>query len=252
MTFFPSREVAVEIFGFGIHWYGLLYLAAFLNAWWMLPRIQKHRGLSLSKEEWSSVVTAALLGVIIGGRLGYVLFYDLGYFLSQPLKVIAVWEGGMSSHGGFLGVLLALWLNLRHKNFDLYAFADIVTVPIAIGLACGRVGNFINLELYGTVTSLPWGIEIPGVEGLRHPTQLYAVFKDLFIALICYIHLLRSPISSGKTMALFLMLYGSLRFTLEFLREQDVDPILGLSRGQLLTLPLIAIGMWLYWKRSRV
>lgn len=255
ISFFPSRPVAVEIFGFGVHWYGLLYLAGFLAAWFLLPRLQKHRDLSLSRDDWSGLLSWAVLGVIVGGRLGFVLFYEPKFFLQHPLQIFAVWNGGMSSHGGFVGVAVALLLALRHRTWqDILRIADTVAVPAAIGLLLGRIGNFINQELYGTVTSLPWGIAVPGEEGLRHPTQLYASLKDAFIALACFLHLHRRPFAPGRTFALFLILYGVLRFLLEILRVQPYGWIglgpVSLSSGQLLTIPVIAAGVWLWWSKK--
>ena len=161
----------------------------------------------------------------------------------------------MSSHGGFLGVLLAVGLYLRHRRLPLLPIADLAVVPVALGLALGRLGNFINLELYGTVSDLPWAIAVPGVEGLRHPAQFYAMGKDLLIAAVCYWHLVRvRPVIPGHTTALFLMLYGTLRFLVEYVRVQEYPLIdfgvLSLSRGQLLTLPIVLVGVVL-WRVAR-
>ncbi len=250
---FPSRMVAFVAFGFPVHWYGLLYLAAFLIGLFLLPRLQYRRSLQMTKDEWMTFASYCVVGVIVGGRLGYVLFYDLPYFLAQPWKVFAVWEGGMASHGGFIGVILAVWLYARREHKDFWAIADVLVIPAAIGLACGRVGNFINQELYGTVTSLPLAISIPGVEGLRHPTQLYGVFKDLLIALLCYVHLRRPVLTPGRTASLFLILYGIGRTIVEFFREQTVPPfhLLGMTitRGQALTIPLFLAGVILWYAR---
>lgn len=254
MSFFPSRSVAVEILGFGVHWYGLLYLTAFLIAWFLLPRLQRYRDLHLTKEDWADVLSWGVVGVIVGGRLGFVLFYEPEYFLSDPLRIFAVWEGGMASHGGFLGVTLALLHVTRRKHIPRWLLADILVVPVAIGLACGRLGNFINQELYGSVTTLPWGISIPGVDGLRHPTQIYAVLKDLFIALVCFLHLRRPTYVAGRTLGLFLMLYGILRFIVEYYRIQEYGLLplpFYLSMGQLLTVPVFAIGAFIWIMRGR-
>ena len=190
-----------------------------------------------------------MIGVVAGGRLGFVLFYEPSYYLSHPLEVIAVWQGGMSSHGGFIGVTVAILWALRERKNLILPIADVIVIPIALGLACGRIGNFINQELYGTVTTLPWGIAIPGEDGLRHPTQLYAVAKDLLIALACYLHLQKTRIP-GKTFALFLMMYGALRFLVEYVRDNDVF-IGPFSEGQLLTFPIIIAGVLLWRRNSR-
>lgn len=249
IEFFPSRRVALDILGFSIHWYGLLYLLAFLVAYWSLPRLQHYRNVQITKEEWSNVLTAAIVGVLVGGRLGYVFFYAPELF-AHPMEIIKVWHGGMSSHGGFLGVGIAVGWCLRRKNLPILAIADVVVVPVAIGLALGRLGNFINLELYGTVTSLPWAMDIQGIEGARHPLQLYGIGKNLLIAFICLMHI-RSTSVAGRTFGVFLMLYGFLRFLLEYIREQSYDVlslgVVDLSRGQLLTIPLFVAGL-LLWK----
>lgn len=245
--FFPSRAVALSLFGFKIHWYGILYLVAFIVAYLLLPRLQKYRSLSLTKDQWSDVLTWSVIGVLVGGRLGYVLLYDPLYFLAHPLEILMVWHGGMASHGGFLGVILALfYLSRKHKISHL-ALGDIAVVPVAIGLALGRFGNFINQELYGTATTLPWGMAFPGAEGLRHPTQLYAVAKDLFIAAVCFWHLRKFRMPLGQTAGIFLVIYGVLRFLNEFLRENthSMFEIAGieLSRGQWYSVPIVVIGI---------
>ena len=258
-TLFPSRAVAVSLFGFGVHWYGILYVVAFLIAFLIFPLLQGERRLAFSWDEWSSVLTSGILGVLIGGRLGYILFYHPLYFAQHPLEIVAVWHGGMSSHGGFLGVGIAFLLTARRHHIPLLALLDLAVIPAAIGLALGRVGNFINLELYGTVTALPWGIMIPGVEGLRHPVQLYAVAKDLFLAAVCLWHLRRTrDLPPGGTFALFLLLYGLLRFLVEFVREPDMPSVVfgsfALTHGQLYSLPLILVGimLWVRWRRARM
>ena len=248
---FPSRPVALALFGFEIHWYGLLYLAGFLIAAYLLPRLQRYRKLDLSRDTWAALLSWSVVGVIIGGRLGYVFFYEPSYFLVHPLQMFAVWQGGMSFHGGLIGVILVLLFWSRAQKIPLLALADIVVIPVAIGLALGRLGNFINQELYGTLTTLPWGMEFPGAEGLRHPAQLYAVIKDLLLAAVCFWHLgiTRNMPNrrSGCTAAAFLILYGVGRFLLEYVREQQYPWIeiydITLTRGQLLTLPLIFLGL---------
>ena len=253
---FPSRAVAFSLFGFDIHWYGILYLLAFVLAGILLPKLQRYRGLQWTGERWSGVLVAAVLGVIVGGRFGYALLYEPAYFFAHPWEILAVWQGGMSSHGGFIGVPLAIAWTLRKQRDAWLAVADTAVVPIALGLALGRFGNFINQELYGTVTTLSWGIAIPGVEGLRHPIPLYAIGKNLLIATVCFWHLRKTSIP-GRTFAIFLLLYGALRFMLEFIREPThslVDlGVLTLTRGQLFTIPLLLVGGALYvWAGRRM
>ncbi len=251
-SLFPSRAVALQLFGFSVHWYGLLYLLAFIIALVLLPLLQHYRKLTLARDDWIAILSWGVVGVIVGGRLGYVLFYDPAYFAANPLTIFAVWEGGMSFHGGFLGVAIMLCILAWRKKLPVLSIADIVVVPAAIGLALGRIGNFINQELYGTATTLPWGIAIPGVRGLRHPTPLYEMIGDLLIALCCYLYLRYGQTKiNGRSFALFMILYGIDRFLLEYVRAQDytltaIGPLL-LTRAQLLTIPVLIAGVILWF-----
>ncbi len=256
MHFLPSREIVLTIGPLAIHWYGLMYLCGFLFGIWVFPKLQGYRGLSLSRKQQDSFLLAVALGVIVGGRLGEVFLWDPSFYLSNPLKVFAVWEGGMSSHGGFLGVILfVLWFCYREK-IDPWKLGDVLVIPVAIGLALGRVGNFINQELYGTITTLPWGMYFDGIEGLRHPVQLYAVLKNLFIAGVCTWYVMHSHNRKpGFNIGLFLVLYGALRFLLEYVRDQGgyepyyVGSIL-ITQGQMLTIPIIIAGLIVLYLRS--
>ncbi len=255
IALFPSRAVALELFGFSLHWYGLLYFTGFVLGYLLLPKLQRYRGLHYTKDEWSRLISWAVVGVIVGGRLGFVLFYEPSRYLADPLEAFAVWHGGMSSHGGFIGVVLCLWWALKHKKSDMARVADTVVIPVAIGLALGRFGNFLNQELYGLPTTLPWGIRVPTEPGPVHPTQLYAIAKDLFIALVCSLHLRRPGSLTGRTCALFLMLYGVLRFLVEFLRVQEYAMVdlgfVALSRGQVMTVGIFIAGVVAWWWAGR-
>ena len=262
MQFFPSRAIFLTVGPLSIHWYGIMYLLAFLLSMWLLPRLERYRRLQLTDRQRESLLIHTFFGVLVGGRLGVVLFYDLPYFLQHPFDIFAVWQGGMSSHGGVIGVTIGLLLFARKYRIDVARLADILMVPVAIGLAFGRVGNFINLELYGTVTTLPWGMAIPGVEGLRHPTQIYAVIKDLTIALVAFAHLRRTAgqttgAAIGRTVAIFMVLYGILRCIVELFRDQapygyTIIAGLPISRGQLLTVPIILFGIALWFFMPQV
>jgi phosphatidylglycerol:prolipoprotein diacylglycerol transferase len=196
-----------------------------------------------------------VVGVLLGGRFGYVLFYRFSDFLGNPFVLFDVRSGGMASHGGFIGVALALlWVMRKRAWNEKLSIADVAMVPVAIGLAFGRFGNFLNHELYGTVTTLPWGMSFDGVAGLRHPTQFYAMGKDLLIAASCFLYL-RSTKESfvpGRTVALFLMLYGVLRFTVEIFRDQTGVAMYGtLSEGQMLTIPVFVVGVATWFLTAR-
>ena len=257
IEFFPSRTVAIGLFGFDIHWYGILYVLSFLIAIVLYPRLQKLRGLHLTNDLWMDIVAWVVAGVLVGGRLGFVLFYEPRYFFEHPLQIFAVWEGGMASHGGFIGVTVALVLFAWRRKLPLWAIADITTVPATIGLGLGRIGNFINQELYGTVTTLPWGIRIPGADGLRHPLQIYDALL-MFTMAALFVLLLRSgyPTRQGRIFSLFLVFYGVIRFCLEFIRVQEYPPFVlsgvMLTRGQFYTLLLFLCGVALWFFLPRV
>ena len=251
MSLFPTREIALQIGPLSVHWYGLMYLFAFLFIWWVFPRLQWHRNFHLSKDQIGTLLTYGIIGTLIGGRLGYVVFYAPDYYGDHPWEMFAIWRGGMSFHGGLVGVITALVLFSKQSAVRFWHLLDILVVPIAVGLAFGRVGNFINQELYGTITTLPWGIEVPGIWGARHPAQIYAVLKDLSIALICFLHL-RSGTKAGTTTGLFLILYGVFRFLVEYVRMETATGLdvlsLHFTRGQLLTIPILIAGIIIYRK----
>jgi phosphatidylglycerol:prolipoprotein diacylglycerol transferase len=194
------------------------------------------------------------IGVIVGGRLGYVLFYGFSYFLSHPLAIFAVWQGGMSSHGGFIGVTLAILFFCKRNRIHPLALADVLMVPVAIGLALGRIGNLINGELYGTLSTVPWAMHFPGIDGLRHPTQIYAFLKDLCIATASVFHLRFTMLRprEGRTTSYFLMSYAVLRSIVEIFRDQPFGfvnlGILSLSWGQIYTIPIFlgGVSLWIF------
>lgn len=217
-----------------IRWYGVLWVAAFGVAGWLLPKLQKYRRLELSRGDWLYLLSAGMFGAVMGGRLGYVLLYEPGYFAAHPTEILAIWDGGMASHGGFLGVGVAMWLAARRLNIDILKLLDVIVVPAALGLALGRVGNFINQELFNP----------PALAFL-------AVAKDILIAAITYIFLPKNK-NPGSVLAVFLMSYGLLRFFVEFVRVQEFPGLLGLTRGQLFTLPVILMGGLLFlWQQKR-
>src|SRR3989338_1822206 len=250
MSIFPSREIALTIGQVSVHWYGIMYLLSFLFGIWVIPRLLKYRSLSLTADLRDALVFDVFLGVLFGGRLGFVLFYGGKEYFENPLKILALWEGGMSSHCGFLGVMIALLIFTWRNKIPLLLLGDVLVIPIAVGLALGRFGNLINGELYGTVTALPWGMNFPGAEGLRHPTQIYAVIKDLFVASVCFLLLknIRIKNTPGMVAAVFLIMYAISRFIVEIFRDQTFARVfrfgkIVLSEGQVLTLPIFIAGM---------
>jgi len=243
--------VAIHLGSFGIHWYGLMYLAGFMAFIGLgRKRIVMLDHPQLTPKLLDDLLFYGVLGVIVGGRLGEVLFYNPGYYFSHPLKIPAVWEGGMSFHGGFLGVLVAMALFARQQKMHWLALMDFIAPLVPPGLAFGRLGNFINGELWGRPTDVPWGMVFPHVDALpRHPSQLYEfALEGVLLFLLLWIYA-RKPRPVGSVSGLFLIGYGSFRFLGEFTRNPD-DGIfgymtLGVSMGQWLSLPMVLAGVWL-------
>ncbi len=254
------------LFSFGplqIRWYGLMYVIGFSAAYILVVRQAKKFGWDRMLRQIDDLNLALILGVIFGGRLGYVLFYNPAYYLAHPLDIPAIWSGGMSFHGGCLGVLLAGGLYCYRNKINFWKAADLFAVTVPIGLFFGRLGNFINGELYGRVTKVPWGMVFPDGGPLpRHPSQLYeAMCEGLVLFLILWILKAKpwkQPVSPywphGTMLALFLTLYGFFRFLIEFAREPD--PQLGFvflvfSMGQILCLVMIGSGIALwFWRKT--
>jgi len=230
-----------------IRWYGFLYLLSFALGYFLLKKNFKYRNIKISADEYESLLFNFCLGVIIGGRLGYIIFYNLGYFMENPLKLLAVWEGGMSFHGGALGVIYVGYRFCRKHAVSFWQMADAVAPIGTIGLGLGRLGNFINGELFGKVTELPWGIIFPGGGDLpRHPTQLYELlFEGIILFIITQTILVKSK-RNGLVFWCWLLGYGIFRFLLEFLRIPDVQLgyIWGITTmGQILSTFMIIAGL---------
>lgn len=250
------NPIALQIGPLAVHWYGLMYLCGFASAWLLGRWRIRHGGLTrLTERDLDDIIFYGVIGVILGGRLGYVLFYKPSYYLSHPLEIFYLWEGGMAFHGGLLGVVIALLLFARSKKYSILEVGDFVTPLIPLGLAFGRLGNFINGELWGRATSVPWGMVFPQAQDgiARHPSQLYQMSLEglaLFVIVWCFA--LR-PRPAGQISGLFLAGYGIFRFAVEFTREPDSFLGLlaaGLSMGQWLSLPMIIVGAWLFFRVS--
>lgn len=243
--------IAIHIGPFGIHWYGLMYLIGFLTLLWLGKWRIRHNPQSGWKEsEMDDILFYGALGVILGGRLGYVIFYQPAYFLSHPLEIFALWQGGMSFHGGFLGVLGAMLLFARKTGKRWLNIMDFVAPLVPLGLGAGRMGNFINGELWGRPTDLPWGMVFPQVDALpRHASQLYEFGLEGIVLFILLWWYSSKPRPLGAVSALFLIGYGTFRFLVEFTREPDSFLgvlALGMSMGQWLSLPMVLIGIWMW------
>ena len=237
-------------------WYGLMYILGFLAAYLVMYRGARRKNVPLTKDDVADLVFAAALGVIVGGRLGYVLFYNLAEYLEHPLKVFAVWEGGMSFHGGLAGALAGGFWFARKKQIPFLALADIGFLSAPIGLCLGRIGNFINGELYGRVTGLPWGMVFPDPRAgnlPRHPSQLYEAILEGPI-LFCILWVLgRKKRPDGVVFWAFIACYGAFRFFVEFFREPDTQLgfiVDSFTMGQLLSFPMALVGAIMIWLRS--
>lgn len=253
--------VAFYIYTWPVYWYGLMYLVGFLGGWAVLSlRIRKSpRGFN--QDQLSDIVFYAAIGAIIGGRLGYVIFYDWERFADNPILIIETWKGGMSFHGGLLGVVIGMMMCAVKFHKPFLALTDLIAPAVPIGLGAGRIGNFINGELWGKVTTAPWGMIFPDAGDLpRHPSQLYECALEgvvLFIVLWWYS---RKERPMGAVSGVFALLYGLFRFGIEFFRVPD--PQIGyiafgwFTQGQLLSVPLILIGemliIWAYKKQDKL
>ena len=283
MIQFPnlSPEIfSISLFGteFALRWYALAYIAGILIAWYLAARAVKRPALwpnetaPMTPRQVEDLVTWIILGVILGGRLGHVLFYQPSVYLANPAQILRIWEGGMAFHGGLLGVVVATWLYARAQNIDKLKIADLVAHTVAPGLLLGRLANFVNAELWGRATDLPWGVAFPGRAAqdcgqalgeicARHPSQLYeAAMEGLILgALILWMVYRRNAFHApGRILGTFLAGYGIARFIVEFFRQPDAQFIsdgnplglawqiggYGLTQGQALSVPMIALGLW--------
>ena len=258
LTYPDIDPVAVSIGPLDIHWYGLMYLLGLLGAWGLAMRRARRPWSPLKRAQVEDLIVYGAFGVILGGRLGYVLFYNFDKWLSDPFWLFRLWEGGMAFHGGLLGVIVAMYLYARRVGKPFLALTDFAAPLAPIGLGLGRIGNFIGQELWGRETDSAWGMIFPNDPlGLtRHPSQLYqACLEGLVLFVVLYSVTARSrPL--GFASGLFLLIYGVFRYVVEFFREPDshigFDLFGWLTRGQLLCLPMILAGLiliaWSLWR----
>ncbi len=258
LTYPDIDPVALHLGPLKIHWYGLMYLIGFAAAWWLGTIRAKAPHTPLKPEQVSDLIFYCAMGLIIGARLGYILFYNFSAYVENPMAILRVWEGGMSFHGGLIGVIIAIWMFSRKINQTFFRITDFIVPLTAIGICAGRIGNFINGELWGRVTDVPWAMVFPNGGDLpRHPSQLYEAFLEgivLFIILWIYTSKPRPTMAAS---GLFLLCYGIFRFSVEFVRNPDgyvgIPGLQWLTIGQGLSAPMIfagAILMVLAYKRA--
>lgn len=257
LTFPHIDPVIVQIGPLALRWYGLMYLVGFLLGSFWISKLAAGRGLDLSKDRLSDLVFYVVLGVILGGRLGYVLFYNAAFFIENPFKVFAVWQGGMSFHGGLLGVVVATLLFCHRNRIAILPLADLLAAAAPIGLGLGRIGNFINGELWGRTTDLPWGMVFPHAGYVpRHPSQFYEMLLEGLVLFVVIWQLHKRNTPPGVPFFSFFLLYGVFRFLVEFVREPDAQLGYlwgGATMGQLLSLPMILFGFCgLLWVKKRM
>ena len=253
---FPNIDpVIIQIGPFAIRWYALAFIAGLLIGWKYIQIIVAKPPCAMSAKDVDDFVFWATIGVVLGGRLGYVGFYNLGYYLDNPQTILLVWQGGMSFHGGMLGMIAAMWLFARKHKLQLLAVSDVCSAAAPIGLFLGRLANFINGELFGRVTDAPWGMVFPhGGPKPRHPSQIYeALLEGLVLFLVLYFlakneNIRRRP---GIISGVFLIGYGLSRTIVEFFRQPDAHIGFlsgGTTMGQVLSLPLVLLGFYLIWR----
>jgi len=263
--------VALDLGFFELRWYSLAYLAGIFIGYWYLLRLIRQPGAPLARRHADDLVFYAALGIILGGRLGYVLFYNLGYYLQNPVDIVKLWDGGMSFHGGVLGTVVGILYLARKEKLNWLRVHDYVACCVPFGLLFGRLANFVNHELWGAETDVPWAVRFPEVVNgqsvlgpPRHPSQLYEAGLEglvLFAILWWMFWRTQARYEPGKLVGAFIFFYGCFRFAVEFVREPDQQLVgfaqaTGLHMGQWLSLPMIAGGAWLMWtakgRRHRV
>ena len=263
--------VALDLGFFELRWYSLAYLAGIFIGYWYLLKLIKQPGSPMARRHADDLVFYAALGIILGGRIGYVLFYNLSYYLQNPVDILKLWDGGMSFHGGMVGTVLGILYLSRKEKLQWLRVHDYVACCVPFGLFFGRLANFVNHELWGAPADVPWAVRFPEIiDGMlvvgppRHPTQLYEAILEgvvLFAILAWMFWKTQARYEPGKLVGAFTFFYGLFRFLIEFVREPDAQLVgfaqsTGLHMGQWLSLPMIILGAWLMWtaksRRQRV
>jgi len=257
MFFHNINPVLFELGPFQIRYYGMLYALGFVIAYFMISYLAKRKQIGITKDDVADLITYEVVGVVLGARLAYVLFYNLSFYLQNPIDIFKLWHGGLSFHGGLIGAIIAAYLFCRKKKMDFYEIADLTVVPVALALALGRIGNFMNAELYGRITNLPWCVDYSKNQfvgdlprGCRHPSQIYESLKNFFIfGVLWFIKDKKLP--KGFMFWAFVTLYGLLRTIMELFRQPDEQVGFIFSYftiGQLLSFPLFLLGIYMLFR----
>lgn len=237
---------------FEIRYYGIISALGFIIAYFLITYLAKKRDLKLTKEEIMDFLFYIIIGTVLGARLFEIIVYNPKYYLANPIEMIAIWHGGLSFHGGLVGAIIAAYLYCKKKNIKFYDLADICVIPLAFGLFLGRIGNFLNGELVGRITNLPWCVKFKNYEGCRHPSQLYESLKNLFIFSILWL-IKDKKLKKGIMFWSFILMYSTLRFFIEFFRAPDeqIGFILGLTMGQWINLVMFVVGICFFIKINK-
>lgn len=247
------NPVILNIGIFQVRWYGLMYIIGITLVWLFIKKYHKSFGVNFKKNQLNDLIFYIVLGLLIGGRLGYVIFYNFHYFWTHPMEILQFWHGGMSFHGGLMVGILAVYLYAKYYKINFLKLADLIAVPLPIALACGRIGNFINGELWGRPWNGPWAFifKSPYAGNIpRHPSQIYEFLKNLTIFGTLFYFFKKTKPKPGMLASGFLLLYGILRITIEFFREPEIVWH-GVTMGQWLSIPLVLFGAYGLWKLSR-
>ena len=263
--------VALDLGFFELRWYSLAYLAGIFIGYWYLLKLIKQPGSPMARRHADDLVFYSALGIILGGRVGYILFYNLSYYLQNPLDMLKLWDGGMSFHGGMIGTVIGILYLSRKEKLQWLRVHDYVACCVPFGLFFGRIANFVNHELWGAPAAVPWAVRFPEIiDGMlvvgpaRHPTQIYEAILEglvLFAILAWMFWKTQARYEPGKLVGAFTLFYGLFRFLIEFVREPDAQLVgfansTGLHMGQWLSIPMIILGAWLMWtakgRRQRV
>ena len=243
------NPIFISLGDFHIYWYGIMYLIAFLSAWYVGNLYIKKNIVGINRDGFSDLMFYCFLGILIGGRVGYTIFYNFSYTLENPITIFYLWNGGMSFHGGFIGVILAIVYFCKKNKIPFFEISDFIVRLVPIGLFTGRVGNFINGELWGKPTDIIWGVIFPKIDNLpRHPTQIYEAILEGIVLFIILNFVFTEKLKASVMTSYFLILYSLFRFTVEFFRVPDAHigylALNWVTMGQILCIPMFLLGLY--------